>query len=64
VIRQRPLSEKDRRLVFRLATALAEHAGQELDAKHYDQASRVLTRRGAPLHDRRPGDVDVEAMIS
>jgi hypothetical protein len=45
------MSGRDKRLVMRLAAALADFYGKELDAKYFAQATRILTHRDAPLGD-------------
>jgi hypothetical protein len=42
---------RDKRLIFRFAVALADFYGKELSDEHFAQATRILTRRDAPLRD-------------
>jgi hypothetical protein len=46
------MEARDKRLIMKLAVALADFYGRELDAKHFAQATRILTHRDAPLRDR------------
>jgi hypothetical protein len=58
----RPMEARDKRLIMKLAVALADFYGRELDAKHFAQATRIFDPQGRPAegpHHRtrllRPG---------
>jgi hypothetical protein len=46
------MEARDKRLIMRLAVALADFYGKQLDDKYFAQATRILTHRDAPLGDR------------
>jgi hypothetical protein len=58
------MSNRDVRLIYRVAMALAEHDGRELCQRHFELAKWLMTREGSVLEDSVNGiDVDVRSMI-
>jgi hypothetical protein len=53
----RSISASDRRLIIRLAIALADFYGESLCEKHFAEAMRLLCRKGGPLADHTTKEI-------
>jgi hypothetical protein len=60
----RSLNLRDQLLITKLATALAEHAQEEVSSSHYERSLRLLSARGGPFSEEKPKKLDVASLIA